>query len=432
MVYLNQRKYNRAISSLLEALEIARNKEYFLLLGKIYLRMAILAGYQNESEKHFDYLEKATGYFSLTGQNELEADAYLNMGWYHTRNENDEQAILCARKVIELTNDSLKMGEAYVDIGKSYIYIGQYDSSLFYIRKSLDYPYKSYQMSVRYFYYACCFQPLNQLDSLRIYLHKALEFPMDIYFRMETFSLLAEVANKQKDNEHIMDYVGELKMCQDSILKIESQSNIVELERIHQLDRETVQVKTHRQYLMVSVTVILIIASFIIFLLYRIHSRKKKEVIIYKSQLKGKEVLLETHLEKRYESLLLDLHANIKHAKEKYAVKRAKLSFLQREQLDREIYDEVLHYTDEKVFFARMNNILNHLPDTLKLKFPDMTYKEILFCCLTIIEIPTQDICLILEYKQTSLYKFKQRLIKKLGYKSSKEFESILEYMIKL
>ncbi len=39
------------------------------------------------------------------------------------------------RNSLELTKDSLKMGEAFVDIGKSYNYMEMYDSSMFLYQK---------------------------------------------------------------------------------------------------------------------------------------------------------------------------------------------------------------------------------------------------------------------------------------------------------
>ncbi|MCD8176068.1 MAG: hypothetical protein LUE98_01010 [Tannerellaceae bacterium] len=123
---------------------------------------------------------------------------------------------------------------------------------------------------------------------------------------------------------------------------------------------------------------------------------------------------------------MLNLADELKHTKEKYALERAKSSFEQRQKIDRIVFDEVLHLQDEKAFITKMNHILNALPDKLKEKFPEITYKEIVFCCLLMLKLSSNEIAFILEYKQTSLYKFKQRLIKKLGFATSKEFEQML------
>ncbi|MCC8154366.1 MAG: hypothetical protein LIP01_09205 [Tannerellaceae bacterium] len=145
--------------------------------------------------------------------------------------------------------------------------------------------------------------------------------------------------------------------------------------------------------------------------------------------MKEKEELLDQHhtkLEKRHQMLLLDLIDEMKRTKEKYAVKRAKSNFQERMEIDRTIYYEVLLLGDEKGFMIKMNNILNRFPDKLKEAYPAVTYKEIIWCCLFLLRIPTNDMCIILEYKQTSLYKFKQRLMKKLGFNTAKEFEEML------
>ncbi len=55
------------------------------------------------------------------------------------------------------------------------------------------------------------------------------------------------------------------------------------------------------------------------------------------------------------------------------------MSFEERESLDKEIYNEVCILAMKILFLSAWNNLLNNLPDKLKARFPEITYKEILF-----------------------------------------------------
>jgi len=62
-----------------------------------------------------------------------------------------------------------------------------------------------------------------------------------------------------------------------------------------------------------------------------------------------------------------------------------------------------------------MDVILNNLVSKLRTRYPALTTKEIIWCCLYILHIPTTDIYLLLDYKVDSLMKMKQRLAEKVN-----------------
>ena len=165
--------------------------------------------------------------------------------------------------------------------------------------------------------------------------------------------------------------------------------------------------------------------------MYKSELERKEELLEEKEELlEQKDELLEKKdelLDKKHELLLQNFLNEWKQIKIKYSTVRKKANFAEREQIDKKVYNEVFCFENEAIFTDKMNKALNHLPDKLKTDYPNITHKEIIWCCLFMLQIPTTDISLILDYKQSSLYKFKQRLGKKLGFSSLKDFEQMLQ-----
>jgi len=83
--------------------------------------------------------------------------------------------------------------------------------------------------------------------------------------------------------------------------------------------------------------------------------------------------------------------------------------------MDRTLYDEFLHLNDIDFFYHEMDLLLNNLTSKLQTRYPTLTTKEISWCCLHLLRVPSTDIYLLLDYKVGSLIKMKQRLAQKVG-----------------
>ena len=63
-----------------------------------------------------------------------------------------------------------------------------------------------------------------------------------------------------------------------------------------------------------------------------------------------------------------------------------------------------------------MDGALNGIVAKLKAKAPDINEKEIIWCCLHLLDVPTHDILILLDYQSVnSLKRMKGRLAIKLG-----------------
>ena len=88
------------------------------------------------------------------------------------------------------------------------------------------------------------------------------------------------------------------------------------------------------------------------------------------------------------------------------------------ERMDKRVndaYNELLHVQDAALFFCEMDGALNNIISKLKTKAPDIKDKELIWCCLHLLDVPTHDILILLDYESVnSLKRMKGRLAIKL------------------
>lgn len=94
--------------------------------------------------------------------------------------------------------------------------------------------------------------------------------------------------------------------------------------------------------------------------------------------------------------------------------------------LDIELYNNALYLSSWEDFNREMNHAFNNIIVVLNTEYPTITRKEIVRCCLHLLDIPHTDRMLLLELSSDSLYKLKQRMAQKLNLKSTKELDPFL------
>jgi hypothetical protein len=124
------------------------------------------------------------------------------------------------------------------------------------------------------------------------------------------------------------------------------------------------------------------------------------------------------------------LHQRIETIRTEQSSLRKKASISGKETLDRKIYDEILHLNDVDSFYLEMDTVLNNLVTKLKTQYPYITPKEINWCCLHLLDVPTTDIYMLLDYKVDSLKKMRQRLAAKTGLSGVTELDDFLNRIL--
>jgi len=73
---------------------------------------------------------------------------------------------------------------------------------------------------------------------------------------------------------------------------------------------------------------------------------------------------------------------------------------------------------------------MERAPDSALCLLSTLTRKEIIWCCLIQLQITHVDVLTLIEYKQTSYSKFKQRLAKKMNLNDAAELTRFLEQKV--
>ncbi|NDV96016.1 hypothetical protein D0T84_13995 [Dysgonomonas sp. 521] len=434
--FVQIRDYESTSRNLLNALELAKDGKDPSLLGKIYFDLGRISGFQDHFDDALDYYRKSVACFEQTGEVKNTAGIYTVMGNIHQYYERSDSAIYYNKLALSLTTDSIIQGDVLNNLGYIYYNMNMSDSSVYYLKQSLHYPFFDTNMSMRLYNLARTYYIMEETDSAEYYMHKASEEDMDIYYKEEIYRLAIGIAIQKGENELIPHYMNELAHIEDSIAILSRQTDIKTVEKIQVVNNHSEKVKSQRRILLAAAIVLFLIGLSVSYLLYKRFKLKKNAAEQYKAELEEKHERLEETselLEKKQEQIkktveiqILEINQQLEKVSDKYAGARKKATLTQRELIKKEIFEEVLKFSNERVFIEKMNKTLNLLPEKLQYEFPDINYKEILWCCLFLLKIPTPDISLILGYTQSSLYKFKQRLGYKLGYTSMKDFEQML------
>ncbi len=432
-----KRDYQNAIQNLLRAKELTHQDKDHSILGRIYFDLAQISGYQEEFKKAEKYYETAKAHFEKAGEKENIVKMQIAQGWLCMAIEDFDSAIRLSKEVLKSTSDSILMGDALTSIGTCYYYKDNFDSAIYYTRQGIQYPYVEPNISSRYYHLGNIYSFLNEYDSAAFYINKALQYPIDIYFEEECYRVLVKIALDKNNKKDLTTFMTKRQECQDSIKRLEQQTNINVLEKIHWSDVETATIKKQRIWLIVFIVGLVLTGCIIFLRLHKYNKQKQLKAEMYKiehavvqkkyTDTKIKADIYKTELKKKHELQIKDLKNDIEKARIKYALQRKNAPVEQRENLDRIMYNEVLFLDNEKAFLLKMNKALNNLPEKLKLEYPDINYKEIIWCCLFCMQFSTPEIALMLGFKQSTQYKFKQRLSKKLNFNSIKELEEMLD-----
>lgn len=415
-IYKNSQQYEQATVMYLKALDYSLDQKNYNLLGKIYADMGDICSFQQDYKESLKKYQLSVSYYNRAGKTIDASNRILDIGRSYRLIKNYKAAHIYYLQALSQTKDSIFNGVALQEIGINYYWAEQYDSAQYYIRKSLRFPFKGTNYAIRCFTLADLFFDIAQYDSTYKYASTALKYPSNYVTQRECYRLLANTEYVKGDFKQMANYMTHFQLYSDSVRKIESQTKITVLEDLHQTS-ETVG-KT-KQYLIILgwlIPLIVILSLLILFKLRKRNKGKEKQLVEAELQLNAKQNLF-------IDSLIHQLHET--RASKSGIYKKATIA--QREQMDRDLYNTCLHVNDWNAFKQLMNKTFNNIITTLESNYSDLTRKDLIWCCLFLLDVPNQDMALILDSQPGSLYKLKQRLTQKLNLKSTKALDLLLK-----
>ena len=417
-------RFEAAIPLYMQAKDKLDSEKDALILAKINNDLGEISMKQLEYLLARSYFQQAIINYYKAGHPTNAFYATLDVGRTYYRTKEYKTAGFYYRKALPLATDSMRKGAVFLEMGLNYYAARQFDSALNYLRKSIPYPYQGNNLAIRLTTLGDVFLKLNRNDSACYYAQKGLGNTDDIYVQRDSYRILVDAEDAKGDIPKEKLFLPKYLYCADSIHKIKTQTKISVLELLHQTVRETENEKEkHRYFLWIGFAVLCVATGLIFRLLVQIFSERKSSD---KKTEQQKIIIHKDLLHKQNKQLL----AKIADAKSEQSALRKKASYLEQNKMDREIYSNLLHINDTDLFYREMNVTFNNLVTKLMERYKVKSSKEIMWCCLYLLDIPSHDILLLLDYKVQSFTKMKQRLAKKLLLNNATELNGFLHMLL--
>jgi len=421
--YKNAQQYDQATIMYFKALDAVIDKKDNNMLGKIYSDMGFICSFQKDYKEALKKYRLSSECFNRAGKIINANYSILDIGRTYRLAHDYKSALIYFRKALTKPTDSIFYGFAIQEIGINYYYAKQLDSAQFYLRKSLRFPFKSTNYAIRCYFLADLFFDLEKYDSAHQYASLALKYPSNYFTQRECFRLLANTEYLKGNFKQMAVFMTQFQSCSDSVREVESQTKITVLEDLHQT---SVIANKTKKYLIVLgwiLPIVILIGIYIFFLLRKKSKGKERQLEETEVQLEEVEVQLSERQNLFIDSLIHQLHET----RISQATAYKKATTPQREQLDKDLYNNCLHVNDWDAFKRLMNKTFNNIITSLEGNYSDVTKKELTWCCLFLLDIPNQDIAIILDSQPGSLYKLKSRLTQKMNLNSTKELDQLLK-----
>ena len=414
--YKYAQRYDEATLYYFKALDYSGEKKDDTLLGKIYGDIGYICSFQLKNKEVRDIFRISLKYFKLTNETNNIYYKTINIGRTYSKEKKFKTAEKYFRYVLRQTKDSLIYGVAYQEIGASYYENKQLDSAQYYLRKSLKYPYRGTNYAIKCYTLADVLFDLAQYDSSHHYASHALKYPANFYTQRECYRILVNIEYLRKDIKQMSKYMTQYQNCSDSVRKVEAQTKFKVLENLHNANKKAKGAKRDLSLVFYILLISLFLSAFAVYALYKRNKLKKNQLDSIKEKLNQKQLFVSLGLAKK-----------IKDAKALQADVRKGANPEEKARLDKRVYDSILHLNEWETFKAEMNHAFNQIIDKLESNYPEVTKREIIWCCLQLLEIPNNDRMILLDTTSDSLYKLKQRLAQKMNLQSTKELDNVLK-----
>ena len=414
-LYKKGQRFDQATLLYLKALDLSQNNNELTLLGKIYSDMGDICLIQKDYKESLLKYQKAIEHFKQSGDTLEACYKIIDVGRVYRFLKEYPKAYRNYNLALSQSNDSLLHGSAYQEIGINFYSAKQYDSAQFFLRKSLDFPYKGTNFAIRCSILADLYLDIDKYDSSFYFANKALSYPTTFFNQRDCYRILANTEYKRGNFKQMADYMTKYQACTDSVRKVEIQTKTTVLEDLHQTSGAF---SKSRKFLILLALLIFVITVMSITIVLNLRNRSRK-----------KQLQLEKKGEKLTEKQILlkdGLILKIEETKAMRSEEFKKANHNQRELIIKDIFNQCLHLENWDEFKKLMNKTLNNIVTELQTQCPEINKKELMWCCLFLLKVQTDDLIILLDCQQRTLYMMKHRLTQKLQLSTTTQLEQLL------
>ena len=401
-------RYEKAMDCYLKALDNTDKNTDKALLGRLNFDMGDINSFQSDfSLARLKYL-KAYNYYIASGLKPQAFYARLNIGRTYYLATNYLKAEKYYRQIFRFANDSVLKGALYQEMGQNFYENMKFDSALIYLQLAKNYPYLGINKAIRFSFLSRVYFDLKNYDSAFYYAKETFNYQPEIRLQRESFRIMTNCEFIKGHTENVTKYMNKYVTLGDSIYLLDKQTKGSYIETMHNTQKEAAKSRSWIWYLSIFMFIIIVFS-----ILIYVRKHKKAKYAIEQSKesysLQKADLRKDLLLKKRSELL-----TNIERIK------------TEQKQLDKEVvkfdkrvknmYNELLQIQDADLFFHEMDKSYNNIVTKLKTNAPDIKEKELIWCCLQLLDVPIHDMLILLDYESVnSLKRMKGRLAPKLG-----------------
>jgi len=411
-----KQRYEDAANLYIVVIDLLKSTDNDLLLGRVYLDIGDICSIQHDYKEALLKYQLAFDNFKTAKNNNYLNITLISIGKIYHFQKKYKIAQLYYRRVLSRADDLIVLGSCYQEIGLDFYWQKKFDSAQFNISKSLRYPFKGTNYCLRCLFYGDLLFDLGQMDSSAKYALLSLKYPGTYYQRRDCYRILTNYEYTRNDLKQMGKCMSLYQDYTDSVRTLETQTKATLQVNLHNTTQETQGTKRNMIWIVSVLLCVLLVGIIGFLMLHRRNKLRKHQLDLYKQELTSKQVFVNQNLSNKIEE-----------ARGLQKELRKKASAGEREKLDKELYEQSLHVSNWDAFSNEMNHAFNNIVDVLLERYPAITHKEIIWCCLQLLDVPNSDRILILDATAHSLYKLKQRLAQKLNLKSTKELDTFLQ-----
>lgn len=411
MAYERETDYEWAMKSYLSAVELAKKTKNYLLVGKLYNKMAKLYDFDDnyEEAKHCHLL---SGEYYLKGKDSVNyIYSIRDIGRIYMFKEDYDEALKFHQEAYRLAlplNDSLLLSSLTNRLGNNYEKMKNYALAEQFLSQSITYDEAG--SAPTYLALASLFTGKGEYDKARTYiematLHQTTERSLTGGILYQQYMLEKALGNYDLS----LDYYEQFNHLADSIIELQSQMDLVKVEKRYEyaevLSRNTILELRNTRLLFVGFLLVVSILFVLYVLAKKLEEDKEKQTRTQEGTIKKlQEKELEVQgLDKQVSSIRKGILENTEIYKK----------ILLNAQSIEEAKKNPLTSQDWLSLYGTLKMTYPFFMEGLEKQLPGLTEEERHFCCLLKLGLNNQQLAIFLNIQSTSVDRRRYRIRKK-------------------
>ncbi len=411
--------------ALLKAQEFAEMTDNYKLQGLVYCDKADMYQSQKQMDSVIAYNKKGYQAFVKANDTYNSVLTAISIGYRYSAAQEPDSALAyysTAEKLAVPLNDIVLTSTIYKGLGNNAFHQKDYQKALYYYHKAPITNIEVYDYN-KWYLIGKTFVKINRLDSAKYYLNK-VKCP-DV-MATDCYLLWQKIYEKEQNLPKSLYYAKRIITIRDSVYKHSLKNSFAGLEKKYHYEHLSVEnknliIKNKQKGIMILVSLLLISIIVIVFLNWRFQT-KKHQLIIQQQLNEQKKVLLEkanenNNLLQRQTRMQYVLLQNVEQYRNESSKGKYNVSRKQTQPSVSKIEEEIIIHID-----SIYKNISKRLPE----KYPQLTQRDILICCMLLAGFDTGMIATVLDVRYESINMHRSRLRKKLQLENS---ENLIDFL---